>query len=46
MNELNFDLKRFIEPKSLQDFEAILDEALAMADDVQTGLDDLLRDVG
>ena len=46
MNELNFDLKRFIEPKSLQDFEAILVEALAIADDVQTGLDDLLRDVG
>jgi hypothetical protein len=41
MNDLNFDIGKLASPKTQNDFIALLDEALSVADDVQICLDAL-----
>ena len=44
MKNLNFDLNRLTSPKTCEDFEAVLDEALNIADDIQEALDRLCQE--
>lgn len=44
MKNLNFDLNRLTSPKTCEDFEAVLDEALNIADDIQAALDRLCQE--
>ena len=41
MKNLHFDLNRLASPKTIEDFEAVLDEALSVADDIQAALNKL-----
>ncbi len=43
MSQLNFDINKLIQPKTQADYEALLDEALLVADDIQASLSNLFE---